>query len=145
MSTQLILYPQTYKGEYNSVSNPVLFEYFVDGIKFTSLNASANVSLSSPALVSPHIAALLALPPSAVNTWYRYRTTTPGTPDLPTQIGNNLILEALTTTGANGSGVYQRLSNLVPGQSYEVTIILEAPVWGNIQVRRFDGNNLSST
>jgi len=147
MSTQLILYPQTYNGEYNSVATPVLFEYVVDGINFTSINGSASVDLSGGSLTQPWDAALLLLPPDTVNTWYRYRTTSPGTPALPTQTGNNLIFTALTTTGDNGSGVYQRLSNLDIGQGYEVTINLTAPVnaWGHISVRLFNGNNLAGS
>ena len=147
MSTQLILYPQTYNGEYNSVATPVLFEYVVDGINFTSINGSASVDLSGGSLTQPWDAALLLLPPDTVNTWYRYRTTSPGTPALPTQTGNDLIFTALTTTGDNGSGVYQRLSNLDIGQGYEVTINLTAPVnaWGHISVRLFNGNNLAGS
>tara|TARA_R110002051_G_scaffold68145_1_gene122840 strand:+ start:1707 stop:4502 length:2796 start_codon:yes stop_codon:yes gene_type:complete len=147
MSTQLILYPQSYKGAYNSVSTPVLFEYFIDGIKFIHLNGSATTGVAgSGSIHSPSALALAALPPNAVGTWYRYRTHSPGTPAFPTQTGNNLILKAVTTgySGDNGSGVYQRLSNLVPGQSYEVTINVEAPVWGHISVRRFDGNILQN-
>jgi hypothetical protein len=151
MSTQLILYPQTYDGTYNSVATPVLHEYIVDGINFTSINGSYTTGVvGTGSLNSPSALALAALPPNAPNTWYRYRTTTPGTPDYPTQTGNNLLLEAVTTSplGDNGSGVYQRLSNLVAGVHYEVTINLTNNVlgtYGHLSVRLFDGNNLTNS
>ena len=140
MSTQLILYPQSYKGEYNSVSNSVLSEYVVDGRNFSGINDSDSVDIVGGAIATTLIFA--AQPPTDINTWYRYRTTSSVTPALPTQTANDLVLN--TVAGAyNGSGVYQRLSNLVPGQSYKVTVIGEA-VTGYFRIKVFYGNNTSS-
>ena len=127
MSTQLILYPQTYDGAYNSVTTPILFEYVIDGINFTTINGSPSVDISGGAITYPSIFA--ALPPNDINKWYRYRTTSSVTPALPTQTGNDLVLNVGSATVYNGSGVYQRLSNLDIGQTYEITINLTQPVW----------------
>ena len=139
MSTQLILYPQTYKGEYNSVSTPVLFEYVVDGRNFIGINNSPSVDVAGGTIAQ--FTVLTAQPPNAVNTWYRYRTTGP-TPALPTQTSNNLVLNTVTG-GNNGSGVYQKLSNLVVGVAYLLTINVEITYWGNVYIKVFDGNGIS--
>jgi hypothetical protein len=141
MSTQLILYPQTYKGEYNSVSNSVLSEYVVDGRNFSSINDSDSVDIVGGAIAYTSIFA--AQPPTDINTWYRYRTTSSVTPNLPTQTSNDLVLNVVVMGALNGSGVYQRLSNLVPGQNYKVTVIGEA-VTGYFRMLVFYGNNTSS-
>ena len=115
MSTQLILYPQTYDGTttFSSV------EFVADGIIFNSINSSTSYT---SALYQT--AFLTANPPSAVNTWYRYRTNTASLPALPIESGNNLILNSVVQTGVNFSitGVYQELSNLTIGASYTVRV-----------------------
>ena len=141
MSTQLILYPQTYDGTYNSVTTPILFEYVIDGINFTTINASPSVDISGGAITYPSIFA--ALPPNDINKWYRYRTTSSVTPALPTQTGNDLVLNVGSATVYNGSGVYQRLSNLDVGQTYEVTVIADGST-GYFRILVWNGSNTSS-
>ena len=74
MSTQLILYPQTYDGTttFSSVN------FLVDGISFNSINLST--SYETAYSISAHMALTT---PSIVNTWFRWRRTinTPAYPN----------------------------------------------------------------
>jgi hypothetical protein len=119
MSVQLILYPQSYDGQYNSIASTA-GEFVVDGINFNQINTSDSYdSPSGNAIVN----ALTNQPPSISNTWYRFRSTSAGTPDLPLETSGNLVLES--AIGSTLSGVYQRLSNLVVGTTYEIVIDLD--------------------
>lgn len=77
MSVQLIVFPQSYDGQFNSTSTTVN-EFVVDGTNFNTINTSG--SYDTPSLLQT---AIDNQPPSIVNTWYRYRTTGSGTPTLP--------------------------------------------------------------
>jgi hypothetical protein len=46
MSVQLILYPQTYEGQYNSISANAN-EFVVNGINFTGLSTSSSYDTSA--------------------------------------------------------------------------------------------------
>jgi hypothetical protein len=109
MSVQLILYPQTYEGQYNSISANTN-EFVVNGINFTDLSTSSSYdsSLSTYAINNA-----LTNQPAVTNTWVRYRSTTFGTPALPTNTSGNVVFNS----GAfiSRSGIYQKLSNLVIG------------------------------
>ena len=85
MSVQLVLYPQNYNGLPNAISN-VTDEAVVNGINFSTMNSSSSYDVpSSVAIGAGTIAnALFYQAPSIQNTWYRYRSTTSGTPTLPT-------------------------------------------------------------
>ena len=127
MSTQLILYPQNYKGQHNSnftatgwVSNNT--ESIVDGINFTSINASQSVDMAYGGGFPPN-AVLDNLAPLPSNTWHRFRTTLSGTPALPVQTGNNLVLNSVHSN--TSCGVYQRLGNLTVGAVYDVIINID--------------------
>ena len=113
MSVQLILYPQSYNGQYNAISN-VASEKLIDGISFNSVNTSSSADISS---TSPQ-AQITAAPPNVMNTWYRSRSTVSGTPALPDATLGNLYLYSVV--GATSSGVYQKLSNLTVAQSYNL-------------------------
>ena len=121
MSVQLILYPQSYEGQYNSIATAITSEFVVDGINFNTINASS--SYDSPTLTNPLLDVLTNAPPSNFNNWYRFRTTPLGTPTLPTETSGNLVLESAAS--GSFSGVYQRLSNLVAGTTYEMVIDLD--------------------
>jgi hypothetical protein len=120
MSVQLILYPQSYDGEFNSITS-FANEFVVDGINFNTINASS--SYDSPTFTNTWFDVLTNAPPLQVNEWYRFRTTTSGTPTLPTETSGNLVLEAAASGSL--SGVYQKLSNLVAGTTYEMVIDLD--------------------
>jgi hypothetical protein len=72
MSTQLILYPQSYKGEYNSIANPSTIEYIVNGINFIGLDST---SLHNTTANNPSEDAIINQPPSIAGNWYRFTTT----------------------------------------------------------------------
>ena len=70
MSTQLILYPQSYKGEFNSTSP--LNQFIVNGINFTGFNSSTNYNTTAN---TPSTDAIANSSPSILGAWYRYTTT----------------------------------------------------------------------
>ena len=128
MSTQLILYPQYYQG-FNSI-NFTSNEFIVDGNGFTSINASA--SYSTTGSIDNH---LYTTPPAIINTWYRWRNTASGTPAYPIETSGNLVLNSVTPSSI--SGVYQKLSNLIAGASYTLTVNMTA-VAGIINLKAFN-------
>lgn len=107
MSVQLILYPQSYNG-LNSLSG-VGTERIIDGINFNTINSSTtSLSLAAPTYQS----AINALNASmVVNTWYRFSSS--ATP--PTESSGTVGIVAQ-------QGIIQKLSNLIIGQIYDVTI-----------------------
>jgi hypothetical protein len=116
MSTQLILYPQSYKGIYSFNSEN---EFIVDGIHFTTIDAST--SYSTTGSIDAH---LTATPPTIVNTWFRFRNTGSSTPAFPVETSGNLVIDG--TTPSSYSGVYQKMSNLTIGASYTLTVNMTA-------------------
>jgi hypothetical protein len=128
MSVQLILYPQTYEGQYNSISaNPN--EFVVNGISFTGLSTSSSYDTSATTLA---IFYSLLNQPAVTNTWLRYRSTASSTPALPTNTSGNVVFNS---TGAiSRSGIYQKLSNLNIGTNYTITINVSTTGTGSIQV-----------
>ena len=73
MSTQLILYPQNYSGEYNVTTTTYTIgsnEFVVDGINFSTINASSTYEQFTNDIAG----ILAAAPPLIINTWYRWRT-----------------------------------------------------------------------
>ena len=139
MSVQLIVYPQTFKGE----SNPLALtnqQFVVDGFNFVSMNVST--TYNSASTLGQNI--LAGSPPAIVNNWYRWRHPDSGTqPDFPTSAGGLLSLNGDAATDGE-SGVYQRLSNLIVGQSYDITISTQTPssVEGVLSVQIYDGTNI---
>ena len=139
MSIQLIVYPQTYEGGSNPIATTTQ-EFVIDGISFSTINASS--SYDGTDFVAPII--LAAAPPIVVNTWYRWRYPASGTqPDLPTQTSGNLVLQAGDSPNYLTSGVYQRLSNLIIGQMYVVTIETATPssVEGVLAIEIWQGSS----
>ena len=72
MSIQLIVYPQSFNGQYNSIST-ISGQFVVDGTNFNSINTSS--SYDSTNISNPVLQTLTNAPPSIINTWYRFRTT----------------------------------------------------------------------
>ena len=101
MSAQLILYPQSFDGTSNPLSG-INNEFVSNGISFTGLNSASSYD-SSAANIPLDV--LTNQPPSIINTWYRFRSTSAGTPSLPTVTSGNLVLNSTTTTTL--SGIYQ--------------------------------------
>ena len=129
MSVQLIVYPQNYNGFYNATSSSPT-EFIVNGINFANL---ASTSTYTSGANSPYPDTLSNAYPSAVNTWYRFRTNTSGTPDYPSVLAGNLELKSVAGAGSN-TGVYQQLSNLTPGAQYTITLNITAVATGTIDI-----------
>jgi hypothetical protein len=136
MSVQLILYPQTYEGQYNSISaNPN--EFVVNGINFSNLSTSSSYDTSATTLA---IFYSLLNQPAVTNTWLRYRSTASSTPALPTNTSGNVVFNS---TGAiSRSGIYQKLSNLNIGTNYTITIDVSTTGTGSIQVKVYNITSL---
>jgi len=141
MSTQLILYPQNYQG-FNSISLPVFNEYIVNGIDFIGLSSTTYYTTTAG---YPSEDAIINSPPSIVNTWYRYSTS--GSPwggvAPPIAVGTNLVL--FYNGGTNGhTGVYQKMSSLTVGLSYDITINLTPAASGIVALEIWTGTVLQS-
>ena len=139
MSVQLILYPQNYNGSYNEISSSPT-EFIVNGINFNNLgDTTAYTSSSSP----PYVDTLTNEPATIPNTWYRFRNNTGGTPNYPSVVLGSLILESVVGSGSL-TGVYQRLTNLVIGQQYTITINLSGSATGFIITQIANGTIIYS-
>ena len=134
MSTQLILYPQNYNG-YNSTMGVTSSEFVIDGINFTSINASTSATSSSG--LDQYLS---TTPPAIINTWYRWRSSDGGTPAMPLETGGNLVINSVAPYSI--SGVYQQLSNLVVGAIYTLTVDMTAANGGFINLKVLNGNTL---
>ena len=134
MSTQLVIFPQFHNGRHSLFStNPN--EFIVNGITFAALSTSA--SYDSPNTANVTLDAMTNAAPTVSNTWLRFRTTTGGTPALPTNTSGNLVLNSIAAL--TFSGVYQELSNLTVGQAYTVTISISTPSTGSLAINLYNG------
>jgi hypothetical protein len=137
MSVQLILYPQTYEGQYNSISANAN-EFVVNGINFTGLSTSS--SYDTALTGSTALVAALTNQPAVTNTWVRYRSTAAGTPTLPTNTSGDVVFNS--GAFSSRSGIYQKLSNLVIGQLYNITINVSTTGTGLIITNIYNGTSL---
>jgi hypothetical protein len=136
MSVQLILYPQTYEGQYNSISANAN-EFVVNGINFTGLSTSS--SYDTALTGTQALVAALTNQPAVTNTWVRYRSTAAGTPALPTNTSGDVVFNS--GAFSSRSGIYQKLSNLVIGQLYTITINVSTTGTGFIVTNIYNGTS----
>jgi hypothetical protein len=137
MSVQLILYPQTYEGQYNSISANAN-EFVVNGINFSNLSTSS--SYDTALTGTQALVAALTNQPAVTNTWVRYRSTAAGTPALPTNTSGNVVFNS--GAFSSRSGIYQKLSNLVAGTNYTITINVSTTGTGLIVTNIYNGTSL---
>jgi len=142
MSVQLIVYPQNYEGQYNVMSSSPT-EFLVNGINFSQFNNSPTYTSSVLPASLTYVDTLLNAPASIPNAWYRFRSDTAGTPDYPSEVSGSLILKSVVGTGSV-TGVYQKLTNLVIGQQYTITINISAATTGTIITQIASGTNIYS-
>ena len=144
MSTQLILYPQSYKGEFNSTSP--LNQFIVNGINFTGFNSSTNYNTTAN---TPSTDAIANSSPSILGAWYRYTTTggSWGNVPPPLDIAQAGIITFFYTAAPTGrTGIYQQLSGLVVGAVYDVEINLNTIAAGGVvTIEFYSGNTMVST
>tara|TARA_R110002167_G_scaffold124721_1_gene304377 strand:+ start:1404 stop:4454 length:3051 start_codon:yes stop_codon:yes gene_type:complete len=137
MSTQLILYPQTYQGQYSSMASPSTIQYIVNGISFTGFNST---SLHNTTAVHPSQDAISNAPPTLLGNWYRFTTTGGdyGAVTAPTyalgavQLSHNAVTPGQT-------GFYQKLSQLIVGAIYDVKISIVTPQAEILTFEMWDG------
>ena len=138
MNTQLILYPQSYTGQYNTTTNTYTIgstEFVVDGVNFSTINSSDTYEQFQN--YPPGIIA--AAPPSIINTWYRCRTPLVSPAAYPSMVANTLFLNSVS--GATFTGVYQRLSGLTIGQNYDIIVDVISINNESLDIRALDGSN----
>jgi len=136
MSVQLILHPQSYGGKFNTLSSSPS-EAIVNGITFVNLDSTGTYTTTS---ATPYIDTLTNAPPSIINTWYRFRK---GSLAYPITLLNSLVLEG---GSSEITGVYQKLSNLISGMVYTVTIDISSPAAGGlVTVGAYSGSVLTGS
>ena len=137
MSTQLILYPQSYEGEYSSFASPSTIQYIVNGINFTGFN---NTTLHNTTATHPSQDAILNEHPSILGNWYRFTTTGGdyGAVTAPTYAVGAVQLSHNAVT-AGQTGIYQKLSQLVVGAIYDVKISIVTPQAELLTFEMWDG------
>jgi len=137
MSVQLIVYPQNYEGFSNS-NNPST-QFLVDGINFSTVNASNNFFVGQPNGVQEAIN--FYNPTLPVNTWKRYSQ---GTSNVSVAT-NTLTISILAASPQQG--IIQKLSNLTVGGVYDITIDYSLLINGNnvFNLSTFTGNILQSS
>jgi hypothetical protein len=146
MSTQLIVYPQTYEGTHDSTWTATTNQFLIDGINFSTINSSPSYDSTSPTATQ----VITNYPPTA-GSWYRWRYHDGASlPTLPNQTSNNLNIYGHFDGFSDYTlaGVYQRLSNLIVGAVYDVTIDYVERTGGSsslITMRLIDDSSSPST
>ena len=119
MSVQLILYPQSHDGFYNSTSYNITNNFFTNGLGgFANLGAS---TLNGYSGNSGNVQQLMiqTYPPTIQNQWYRYTTTggsTYANVAGPQNIaGQKCYFSGVGITQQNRSGIYMRMTGITPG------------------------------
>ena len=142
MSVQLIVYPQSFEGQYNEISSSPT-EFLVNGINFANLDSTPTyTSIVVPTLYT-YLDTLFNAPATIINSWYRFRNNNSGSPAFATSVGGNLILDTTATTSGNSiSGVYQTISNLVVGNQYTITINQSTATNGTIATKISNGSTI---
>ena len=145
MSVQLIVYPQSYDGVYNSTSYPIPLEYVVNGGVFSGLNSTSLYGYNG-IQTDVQLKAINSAPPTIPNTWYRYHTS--GGPYYyniaqPQAVGGNVYLSGAYVTDPNHSGIYQKLSNLTVGVNYTITVEFDSSDDGDFWFKMYDDNGVA--
>jgi len=125
MSIQLILKPQNLQG-FTNVTSYITQNVVSNGFNFSALNSSDTYTTN---LWNDYADIISNAPATIPNTWYRFSTDAFNTaPDIPTVISGNVNISLINSFpwGAE-SGIYQRLTGLVIGQTYEVNMSILVP------------------
>ena len=138
MSTQLILYPQSYEGQYSSIANPNSFQYIVNGINFTGFSST---TLYNTTAVHPSQDAIDNSPPSILGNWFRFTTTGGdyGAVTAPTY-GAGAVQLSFNAVTPGQTGLYQKLSGLIVGAVYDVKISILTPQPEILTFEMYSGN-----
>mgnify|MGYP003119087912 CR=1 FL=1 len=120
MSVQLILFPQNYQGQYSVTSTPFFNEYVSDysfNIGTLGTGFSGNVISLSDLLNSNTL-------PAPTNIWQQFNSIggSVGVANVSTTTGGKVVIDCADSGTASISGIYQLISNLTIGATYEVKI-----------------------
>ena len=119
MSVQLILYPQNYEGQYNTISTPFFTEYVSD----YSFNIGALGAGFSGSMISQSDLLNANVLPAPINIWQQFNSTgVIGVADVTTTAIGKIILDCANSGTASISGIYQLISNLQIGSTYQVKV-----------------------
>ena len=116
MSVQLIVFPQSYEGQYSTYSSAVLNEY-VSNFTFNSTSNGTVHSSTASNIVADVMANVQPL-----NQWQSWRSTggTWATASAPSFTTGKVTLDSASSDSS--SGIFQLINNLVVGVSYELNI-----------------------
>jgi hypothetical protein len=135
MSVQLIVFPQSYNGSNNALSN-TNNQFLIDGISFTTVSNSSTYVSSAANLKQDAIDNYSSI---AVNTWARYRNSAS---TIPSGASGQLVFQP--SSGA-GTGVIQKLSNLAVSSTYVVTFDIASNFTGTLTMQTYSGTVLQSS
>ena len=110
--------------------------YIVDSTDFSTVNASVNTAIATPL---PQGAVNFYYPTMAVNTWYRYYDV-----DSTNVIETGSYLRLLAD-GGEQNGILQKLSSLIVGSVYNITIEFNISVSGTSKLLIYSGTTLQSS
>lgn len=132
MSVQLILYPQ---------DNP-LFSFLVDGKNFSTVNSGTNTDTTSSSNIL--VVTQQATPPTIAGAWYRFRYIGQATPAQAAASSGILSLNSVTG-GTTFCGVYQKLSGLIAGQNYTLTLDITTSTSGYLLLANMNQSGTTAT
>jgi len=110
--------------------------YISDSTDFSTVNASANTAIATPL---PQGAVNFYYPSMVVNTWYRYYNV-----DSANVIETGSYLRLLAD-GGEQNGILQKLSSLIVGSVYNITIEFNISVSGSSNLLIYSGTTLQSS
>ena len=110
--------------------------YISDSTDFSTVNASVNTAIATPL---PQGAVNFYYPTMAVNTWYRYYDV-----DSTNVIETGSYLRLLAD-GGEQNGILQKLSSLIVGSVYNITIEFNISVSGTSNLLIYSGTTLQSS
>ncbi len=124
MSLQLIVYPQSFEGQFNQVSVP-FFSQHVSNYSFTSGYLGSGFSLT---VANPVDTVMSNVAPN--NSWNTWNSTGGvwGAVSVPSISSNKITLDSASS--ASSTGIFQLISNLVVGSVYELKLEMLAGTTG---------------
>tara|TARA_R100000781_G_scaffold65483_1_gene41201 strand:+ start:133 stop:2868 length:2736 start_codon:yes stop_codon:yes gene_type:complete len=140
MSLQLIVYPQSYEGQFNTISMPS-FNQYVSDFSFSNGAVGNGYSLTT---ADPVGTVMSNLAPN--NLWNTWRSTGGvwGSISAPVLASNKVTLDSASS--ASSTGIFQLISNLIIGSVYELKVDILAGTTGSVIIGHgtswfFSGSN----
>lgn len=138
MSIQLVVFPQNYAGYQVTNATPTA-NLVSDGNSFNSLPATASVTVNYVPYTLPYVALNQQVPTTNWKSFVHNGVTTPPVKALNSTYSVNEVRFRGENLGgvAPTVGIYQRINNLIPGETYELRMFVTTPhAQGNGTVER---------